>query len=139
MLKDEILFAQERGTILVLLSILIAFVIYKAISFAIKYRKYKRYQIRLVQKRAIIAEQKARQKAINNFFYNRIEEDIKYIFIKERKWKVWNTYIPKISSIASKNTMKRIMKINFCLSTSVYGVLYRGINYFSAKINSRET
>ena len=79
MLKDEILFAQERGTILVLLSILVVFVIYKAISFAIKYRKYKRYQIRLAQKRAIIAEQKARQKAIDNFFYNRIEEDIENI------------------------------------------------------------
>ena len=79
MLKDEILFAQERGTILVLLSILVVFVIYKAISFAIKYRKYKRYQIRLAQKRAIIAEQKAKQKAVNNFFYNRIEEDIENI------------------------------------------------------------
>ena len=79
MLKDEILFAQERGTILVLLSILVVFVIYKAISFAIKYRKYKRYQIRLAQKRAIIAEEKARQKAVDNFFYNRIEEDINNI------------------------------------------------------------
>ena len=79
MLKDEILFAQERGTILVLLSILVVFVIYKAISFAIKYRKYKRYQIKLAQKRAIIAEQKARQKTVNNFFYNRIEEDINNI------------------------------------------------------------
>ena len=76
MIKDEILFAQERGTILVLLSILVIFVIYKAISFAIKYRKYKRYQIKLAQKRAIIAEQMARQKTVNNFFYNRIEEDI---------------------------------------------------------------
>ena len=79
MIKDEILFAQERGTILVLLSILVVFVIYKAISFAIKYRKYKRYQIRLAQKRAVIAEKKARQKAVNNFFYNRIEEDIENI------------------------------------------------------------
>lgn len=79
MLKDEILFAQERGTISVLLFILIAFVIYKAIKFVIRYRKYKQYQIKLAQKRAIIAEQKARQKAIDNFFYNRIEEDIKYI------------------------------------------------------------
>ena len=79
MLKDEILFAQERGTILVLLSILVVFVIYKAISFAIKYRKYKRYQIKLAQKRAIIAEQMARQKTVNNFFYNRIEEDIENI------------------------------------------------------------
>ena len=79
MIKDEILFAQERGTILVLLSILVVFVIYKAISFAIKYRKYKRYQIRLAQKRAVIAEKKARQKAVNNFFYNRIEEDINNI------------------------------------------------------------
>ena len=79
MLKDEILFAQERGTIIVLLSILVVFVIYKAISFAIKYRKYKRYQIKLAQKRAIIAEQMARQKTVNNFFYNRIEEDINNI------------------------------------------------------------
>ena len=79
MLKDEILFAQERGTILVLLSILIVFVIYKAVEFIIKYRKYKQYQIRLVQKRAIIAEQMARQKTVNNFFYNRIEEDIENI------------------------------------------------------------
>ena len=85
MLNNEILFAQERGTILVLLSILIVFVIYKAVKFIIKYHKYRRYQIRLAQKRAIIAEQKARQKAIDNFFYNRIEEDIKYIFIKERR------------------------------------------------------
>ena len=76
MIKDEILFAQERGTLIVLLSIIIVFVIYKAVKFIIKYRKYKRYQIKLAQKRAIIAEQKARQKAINNFFYNRIEEDI---------------------------------------------------------------
>lgn len=79
MLKDEILFAQERGTILVLLSILVVFVIYKAISFAIKYRKYRRYQIRLANKQKILAEQKARQKAVNNFFYNRIEEDIENI------------------------------------------------------------
>ena len=79
MVKDEILFAQERGTILVLLSILVVFVIYKAIEFIIKYRKYKRYQIKMAQKRAIIAEQKARQKAVNNFFYNRIEEDINNI------------------------------------------------------------
>ena len=79
MLKDEILFAQERGTILVLLSILIVFVIYKAIEFIIKYRKYKRYQIKMAQKRAIIAEQMARQKAVDNFFYNRIEEEVKYI------------------------------------------------------------
>lgn len=79
MIKDEILFAQERGTILVLLSILIIAVIYKAVKFIIRYRKYKRYQIRLAQKRAIIAEQKARQKAIDNFFCNCIEEDIKKI------------------------------------------------------------
>ena len=79
MLKDEILFAQERGTILVLLSILIIAVIYKTVKFIIKYRKYKRYQIKLAQKRAIIAEQKARQKAIDNFFCNCIEEDIKKI------------------------------------------------------------
>lgn len=79
MIKDEILFAQDRGTLIVLLSILVVFVVYKAISFAIKYRKYRRYQIKLAQKRAIIAEQKARQKAINNFFYNRIEEDIENI------------------------------------------------------------
>ena len=85
MLKDEILFAQERGTILVLLSILIVFVIYKAVEFIIKYRKYRQYKIKLAQKRAIIAKQMARQKAVDNFFYNRIEEDIKYIFIKERK------------------------------------------------------
>ena len=79
MIKDEILFAQERGTILVLLSILIVFVIYKAVEFVIKYRKYKRYQIRLANKQKILAEQKARQKAVNNFFYNRIEEDINNI------------------------------------------------------------
>lgn len=79
MLKDEILFAQERGTLIVLLFIIVAFVIYKAIKFVIRYRKYKRYQIRLAQKRAIIAEQKAKQKAVNNFFYNRIEEDINNI------------------------------------------------------------
>lgn len=79
MLKDEILFAQERGTILVLLSILIVFIIYKAVKFIIRYRKYKRYQIRLAQKQKILTEQKARQKAIDNFFYNRIEEDINNI------------------------------------------------------------
>ena len=79
MLKDEILFAQDRGTLIVLLFIIVAFVIYKAVEFIIKYRKYKRYQIKLAQKRAIIAEQKARQKAVNNFFYNRIEEDIENI------------------------------------------------------------
>lgn len=79
MLKDEILFAQERGTILILLSILIIAFIYKTVKFIIKYRKYKQYQIKLAQKRAIIAEQKARQKTVNNFFYNRIEEDIENI------------------------------------------------------------
>lgn len=79
MIKDEILFAQERGTILVLLSILIAFVIYKAIKFIIRYRKYKRYQIRIANKQRLLAEQKARQKAIDNFFCNCIEEDIKKI------------------------------------------------------------
>ena len=76
MLKDEILFAQDRGSLIVLLSILIIAVIYKAVKFIIKYRKYKRYQIRLENKQRILAEQKARQKAVNNFFYNRIEEDI---------------------------------------------------------------
>ena len=79
MLKDEILFAQERGTLIVLLFMIVAFVIYKAVKFIIKYRKYRRYQIKFAQKRAIIAEQKARQKAIDNFFYNRIEEDIENI------------------------------------------------------------
>lgn len=79
MLKDEILFAQERGTILVLLSILIIVFIYKAVKFIIRYRKYKQYQIKLAQKQRILAEQKARQKAVNNFFYNRIEEDIENI------------------------------------------------------------
>ena len=43
MLKDEILFAQERGTLIVLLFIIVAFVIYKAVKFIIKYRKYRRY------------------------------------------------------------------------------------------------
>lgn len=85
MLKDEILFAQERGTIIVLLSILVVFAIYKAVKFIIRYRKYKRYQIRIANKQRLLAEQKARQKSIDNFFYNRIEEDIKYIFIIERK------------------------------------------------------
>lgn len=85
MIKDEILFAQERGTLIVLLFIIVAFVIYKAVKFIIRYRKYKRYQIRLANKQRILAEQKARQKTVNNFFYNRIEEDVKYIFIKERK------------------------------------------------------
>ena len=79
MIKDEILFAQERGTILVLLSILIIAVIYKAVKFIIRYRKYKRYQIHMAHKQAILAEQKAREKAVNNFFYNRIEEDIERI------------------------------------------------------------
>ena len=79
MIKDEILFAQERGTLIVLLFIIVAFVIYKAVKFIIKYRKYKRYQIRLAQKQKFFAEQKARQKAVNNFFYNRIEEDIENI------------------------------------------------------------
>ena len=79
MIKDEILFAQDRGTILVLLFILVIAFIYKAVEFIIKYRKYKRHQIRLAQKRAIIAEKKARQKAVDNFFYNRIEEDIENI------------------------------------------------------------
>ena len=79
MIKDEILFAQERGTILVLLSILVIAFIYKVVKFVIRYRKYKRYQIRLAQKQKILAEQKARQKTVNNFFYNRIEEDINNI------------------------------------------------------------
>lgn len=79
MIKDEILFAQERGTLIVLLFIIVAFIIYKAVEFIIKYRKYKRYQIRLAQKQKILSEQKARQKAVNNFFYNRIEEDIENI------------------------------------------------------------
>ena len=79
MLKDGILFAQERGTILVLLSILIVFVIYKAVKFIIRYRKYKPYQIRLANKQRILVEQMARQKTVNNFFYNRIEEDIENI------------------------------------------------------------
>ena len=79
MIKDEILFAQERGAILVLLSILIIAFIYKIVKFIIKYRKYRRYQIKMAQKRAMIAEKKARQKAVDNFFYNRIEEDIENI------------------------------------------------------------
>ena len=76
MLKDEILFAQDRGTLIVLLFILVAFVIYKVVEFIVKCRKYKRYQIKMAQKQKILAEKKARQKAIDNFFYNRIEEDI---------------------------------------------------------------
>ena len=79
MIKDEILFAQERGTILVLLSILVIAFIYKAVKFVIRYRKYKRYQVRLANKQKILAEQKARQKTVDNFFYNRIEEDINNI------------------------------------------------------------
>lgn len=79
MLNNEILFAQERGTILVLLSILIIAFIYKAVKFVIRYRKYKRYQIHLKTKQNILAEQRVRQKAVNNFFYNRIEEDINNI------------------------------------------------------------
>lgn len=79
MIKDEILFAQDRGTLIVLLSILIIAVVYKAVEFIIKYRKYKRYQVRLANKQKILAEQKARQKAVNNFFHNRIEEEVKYI------------------------------------------------------------
>ena len=79
MIKDEILFAQERGTLIVLLFIIVAFIIYKAVKFIIRYRKYKRYQIHLANKQKILAEQKARQKAVNNFFYNRIEEDIENI------------------------------------------------------------
>lgn len=79
MIKDEILFAQERGTILVLLSILVIAFIYKAVKFVIRYCKYKRYQVRLANKQKILAEQKARQKTVNNFFYNRIEEDIENI------------------------------------------------------------
>lgn len=76
MIKDQILFAQERTTILVLLSILLIVAIYKTVKFIIKYRKYKQYQIHMAHKKAILAEQKARQKSIDNFFYNRIEEDI---------------------------------------------------------------
>lgn len=79
MIKDQILFAQERGTIIVLLSILIVFAVYKAIKFIVKYRKYKRYQIRTANKQRLLVEQKARQKTIDNFFYNRIEEDIENI------------------------------------------------------------
>lgn len=79
MIKDEILFAQDRGTLIILLSILIIAFIYKAVKFVIRYRKYKRYQIKMAQKRAMIAEEKARQKAVDNFFYNRIEEDIENI------------------------------------------------------------
>ena len=79
MIKDEILFAQDRGTILVLLFILIIAFIYKTVKFIIKYRKYKQHQIKLAQKQRILAEQKAKQKAVNNFFYNRIEEDIENI------------------------------------------------------------
>ena len=79
MIKDEILFAQERGTLIVLLFIIVAFVIYKAVKLIIRYRKYKRYQVRLANKQKILAEQKARQKTVNNFFYNRIEEEVKYI------------------------------------------------------------
>ena len=76
MIKDQILFAQERGTIIVLLSILLIVAVYKTVKFIIRYRKYKRYQIRTANKQRLLAKQKARQKAVNNFFYNRIEEDI---------------------------------------------------------------
>lgn len=79
MLNNEILFAQERGTIIVLLSILTIVAIYKTVKFIIGYRKYKRYQIRIANKQRLLAEQKAKQKAIDNFFYNRIEEDIENI------------------------------------------------------------
>lgn len=77
MVNDNILFAQERGAILLLILILVGILIYFVYSFIIKYRKYKLYQKKLAKRQAILRQQWIREKTVNNFFYNRIEEDIK--------------------------------------------------------------
>lgn len=76
MVNDNILFAQERGAILLLILILVGILIYFVYSFIIKYRKYKLYQKKLAKRQAILRQQWIREKTVNNFFYNRIEEDI---------------------------------------------------------------
>lgn len=76
MVNDNILFAQERGAILLLILILVGILIYFVYSFIIKYRKYKLYQKKLAKRQAILHQQWIREKTVNNFFYNRIEEDI---------------------------------------------------------------
>ena len=76
MVNDNILFAQERGAILLLILILVGILIYFVYSFIVKYRKYKLYQKKLAKRRAILRQQWIREKTVNNFFYNRIEEDI---------------------------------------------------------------
>lgn len=76
MINDNILFGQERGVILLLILILVGVLIYFIYSFIVKYRKYKIYQKKLAKRRTILRQQWMREKTINNFFYNRIEEDI---------------------------------------------------------------
>lgn len=76
MVNDNILFAQERGAILLLILILVGILIYFVYSFIIKYRKYKLYQKKLAKRQTILRQQWIREKTVNNFFYNRIEEDI---------------------------------------------------------------
>lgn len=76
MVNDNILFAQERGAILLLILILVGILIYFVYSFIVKYRKYKLYQKKLAKRQAILRQQWIREKTVNNFFYNRIEEDI---------------------------------------------------------------
>lgn len=76
MVNDNILFAQERGAILLLVLILVGILIYFVYSFIIKYRKYKLYQKKLAKRQTILRQQWIREKTVNNFFYNRIEEDI---------------------------------------------------------------
>lgn len=76
MVNDNILFAQERGAILLLILILVGILIYFVYSFIIKYRKYKLYQKKFAKRQATLRQQWIREKTVNNFFYNRIEEDI---------------------------------------------------------------
>ena len=76
MTNDNILFGQEKGAILLLVLILVGILIYYIYSFIVKYRKYKIHQKKLAKRQAILRQQWMREKTVNNFFYNRIEEDI---------------------------------------------------------------
>lgn len=78
-MKDQILFATDRGTILIFLIIMaiaiIAMVI-KMIKNVVKNYINKRVYKALKSRKFQITPAEAREAALTNFFYNRIEEDV---------------------------------------------------------------
>lgn len=81
-MKDEILFATDRGTILIVLIIMaiaIIAMIIKIIKNVVTNYINKRVHQTLKSRKNTITPAQAREAALTNFFYNRIEEDIEEV------------------------------------------------------------